>query len=677
MVPDRNQTRRLLDVLSPKNTVEFFRDFVDERPDLQEEGAGEGAQPQILKIGGVKKEVWPEEWGITARQIAEFLEECRQDASWCEEFTIGQVVSEYVKPKTQGTGIGYALLVNASEPKEVVSMVSHAWQENAIDFCQTLARSVDLDEPLFICAFSLYQCEDGIGPSISQQLGSHPEENPFRRVLNHIQEKGKRTEADSGCWRRRTTLAWLPWSLAMLSLTCYFAPILSQGCIPMHGFCALGSCEPLMTWLPIYVWTWKFSPLQGAMLACVRTGQVMGACSLASWLIIKCLERRGTIYKGRMVAVPNHNEEMYSRLWCVFEMFVAHAFGVPVKLANTLAPVGIANSRNAKCSKVEDKRRIDSEIEAYGLERYDDKDKGYQVVDRAIRRVDRKAWVKAVTTEALWGWPIGLSLMCTVRLLKKGMVHFWKRRAATGRIHEDVLEQLKMLISHGRLGYDLFCDDVFAASEAKVWVWGLVLGVLLGQSFVVGRVVYIAKSEQGRTTTRMWLMTAALFLFCEAMINAVLLLLKAMGWCELRLYYFNWFILGLTAALSQGSAVLILVVLVSCCRCRYRRHSHILPHAQSRTRRTLMAFGLLLLLAMMIMTCQLTLWDHYLPTLVFNISLIFGGFLGPLAMAWTSALRWGVKIQPEYDDDWVACRQDDSEDDSDSSRSSHERGWSR
>ena len=29
--------------------------------------------------------------------------------------------------------------------------------------------------PLFICALSLYQCEDGSGPSIAEQLGTHPQ----------------------------------------------------------------------------------------------------------------------------------------------------------------------------------------------------------------------------------------------------------------------------------------------------------------------------------------------------------------------------------------------------------------------------------------------------------------------------------------------------------------------
>lgn len=285
-----------------------------------------------------------------------------------------------------------------------------------------------------------------------------------------------------------------------------------------------------------------------------------------------------------------------------------------------------------------------SEIEAYGLEFFGDAEMGYQCMDRVIRRGDRQVSAKAVTTGALWVWPIVLSLTCTARLVKKGMVRFWEDRATTGKIHQDVLEHFKMLASHDHLGYDLFCDDVFASSEAKAWVWALVLGVLLGQIFVTGRVVYIAKEARGHTTSKMWLMTAVSCLFCGAIIDAALLLGTAVGWCALELHWFNWLILGLTAALFQGSLVLLLVVLVSCCRRGRHQHSRILPRLRSTTWNSLLALGFLLLLAMMAMTCQLDLWDHYFPTLVFNISLLVGGLFGPLAMVQTSAVRWGVVI---------------------------------
>lgn len=69
-----------------------------------------------------------------------------------------------------------------------------------------------------------------------------------------------------------------------------------------------------------------------------RSGEFLVVTVLA-FVVLQLLQRTGHLFKGRMVAVPNHNCEMYTRLWCVFEMFVAQTLLVPVKLANTLASV--------------------------------------------------------------------------------------------------------------------------------------------------------------------------------------------------------------------------------------------------------------------------------------------------------------------------------------------------
>merc|ERR1712232_1132477 len=138
-------------------------------------------------------------WGITVSQVRDILDLAAKDSSWTSDKTMRDLVEGYVKPMTKGKGVGYALLKNMDSPKLVNVFVSHSWQENAEDFYQTLERSVQKDEIMFICAFSLYQCEDGVGPSIKEQLGKTPEESPFQRVLMQIQLRGNQKMA---FWQR-------------------------------------------------------------------------------------------------------------------------------------------------------------------------------------------------------------------------------------------------------------------------------------------------------------------------------------------------------------------------------------------------------------------------------------------------------------------------------------------
>eukprot|EP00435_Cladocopium_sp_Y103_P021606 s1719_g5.t1 len=321
------------------------------------------AKPQIVPAGEGRTtalEVWPEKWGITVKQFARLLDECREDPDWSDEFTVADLVQKYVIPMTRGTGLSYAVLVNANSPKEVDVMISHAWAENALDFCRTLERSVQYEEPLFICALSLYQCEDNCGPTIAEQLGTYPQESPFHRVLQRIHDRGKEIEKSGGWWRNSVVLVRIPWILLVISVTCVFTPVVIKGCIPMHTTCAYGTCKPLFEFLPIYVWEWTFKPLEGHMYAFVCIGHIVGVVTILAFLVLQILLRTGHLFRGRMVAVPNHNCEMYTRLWCVFEMFVAQSLLVPVKLANTLASAGEVNSANAQCSKVEDAKKIDA-----------------------------------------------------------------------------------------------------------------------------------------------------------------------------------------------------------------------------------------------------------------------------------------------------------------------------
>merc|ERR1740121_2800755 len=101
-------------------------------------------------------------------------------------------------------------------------MVSHAWCENAEDFLETCVRSCKETDVMFICALSLSQCDDGVGPSIVDQLGTTPEDSPFARVLRSIRLAGDRA---GWRWRWRCVHAALPGTFLVLASLCLLLPV--------------------------------------------------------------------------------------------------------------------------------------------------------------------------------------------------------------------------------------------------------------------------------------------------------------------------------------------------------------------------------------------------------------------------------------------------------------------
>lgn len=80
-----------------------------------------------------------------------------------QESNVYELVKGYVIPWTCGTGMGYALLLNEDEPKEVNVMISHCFAENA-------------EEPAMRsrCAcFGLRALSIGVGSRTGKQDVSH------------------------------------------------------------------------------------------------------------------------------------------------------------------------------------------------------------------------------------------------------------------------------------------------------------------------------------------------------------------------------------------------------------------------------------------------------------------------------------------------------------------------
>ncbi|CAE8623113.1 unnamed protein product, partial [Polarella glacialis] len=75
-------------------------------------------------------------------------------------------------------------------------------------------------------------------------------------------------------------------------------------------------------------------------------------------------------------------------------------------------------------------------------------------------------------------------------------------------------------------------------------------------------------------------------------------------------------------------------------------------------------FACLLMTALMLVTSNVKAGGDHYPTCFFNLSVLFGVFLGPLAMACTAKLRWGVTIidgEPSTDEDHGFASSESSE----------------
>eukprot|EP00931_Biecheleriopsis_adriatica_P056805 TRINITY_DN33687_c0_g1_i1.p1 TRINITY_DN33687_c0_g1~~TRINITY_DN33687_c0_g1_i1.p1 ORF type:complete len:626 (+),score=86.84 TRINITY_DN33687_c0_g1_i1:43-1878(+) len=338
-----------------------------------EELGENAALPQVVHLKEKDLEVWPQYWGITMRQCQDLLCECKSDSRWKSSNTVYDLVEQYIKPKTAGSGLGYALLLNQEQPQEVTVMVSHAWAENAEEFFGSLARSVRAEEAMFICALSLYQCEDSAGPSIQDQLGGHACMSPFYKVLTHIRAAG---EAAGRIWKWGKVLQAVPLAFFMISICFFFFPMGSDDdelCIPTLRGCAVGtnlleseeldiagSNNWLVHALPRYDvclfprWRWEIRPMPERFGHCLYVSAAAFFLMCLSLLWYTWFPR----YQGRMVAVPNHQLDLYSRLWCVHEAYTAASVGVPMEMAKTFAVAGTCKVASAKCSNMMDEERI-------------------------------------------------------------------------------------------------------------------------------------------------------------------------------------------------------------------------------------------------------------------------------------------------------------------------------
>mmetsp|Transcript_56277 Transcript_56277/g.111856 ORF Transcript_56277/g.111856 Transcript_56277/m.111856 type:complete len:603 (+) Transcript_56277:37-1845(+) len=136
-----------------------------------------GPKPQRLPDGTHVTACY---WGITKQQLGDFFDECCEDPQWNDDEKVKTFVKKFVNPKTDGTGMGLALLLNQDDPKQINVLVSHAWQENTKRFFEDTLQHLRDHEVAYICFLSNYQESKA---AIDAQIGVDINQSPFTQIL--------------------------------------------------------------------------------------------------------------------------------------------------------------------------------------------------------------------------------------------------------------------------------------------------------------------------------------------------------------------------------------------------------------------------------------------------------------------------------------------------------------
>uniref|UniRef100_A0A7S2M9J2 Uncharacterized protein n=1 Tax=Zooxanthella nutricula TaxID=1333877 RepID=A0A7S2M9J2_9DINO len=542
------------------------------------------AKPQVVGT----QEVWPEYWGITRGQIKDLLTKLQKDPRWSSDNNVYTLVKEFIVPWTRGQGVGYAVMMNKDKPQEVSLMVSHAWGENAEEFLEALLRSTTEEDVLFICALSVYQAQDDAGPSIQEQLGSRPAESPFRRVLAHIRERGDQV---GWRWRWRTWLASLPELCLLTAVIAFYLPTLLYGCVPTFRQC-VDVAESnqfrdtahltLIEMLPFLggaseTWVWK--PMAERFEVFLTLAVVFFVGAVVSGAAL----RRTRIYNGRMVVVPNREVDLYSRLWCVYEIYVATALGVRVEVARTLAHAGKVSSKHATCGHEEDMNRISGEIQAGTV------GCGFEQIDQAVWLTTRGARWNAAKLSFGYGLSIAIFIVAYLRI--KG-------------------------------------------SDKNVPA--VVAGILLACVCVTAAVYGVFRRAHGTPTFGSVTGCAVLLAICGVALGVLEDNIDAPGWLNHFLEHFS------RALLIGGCYIVVFLVLSLCAlRCCTR-----LAMIRRATLPSLLTTSLALFVFMTgaeVAAAGARL-DSVYPCSVCNASFVAGFFAVPAYMCWSAAVSWGVRL---------------------------------
>lgn len=578
--------------------VEQYDDAGHLLQDPRGDGDGDDSMPQrissdICLHGPDFGDVWPDNWGITIVQLRSFLDECRSDPKWRSSNTMRDWVNDYVIPKTRGTGLGYALYRNCRQPTEVSVVVSNCWLQNAELFVDRVASLVSPTDGLFVCGFALYQCEDGHGPTIRQQLGDSPEQSPFMRVVRHL-GRAYEAERDMLC-RRADRMGPAPQFPTLLAVASIALPVAWKGCVPTLGECAEGSGFGGSPFSAMTPGSWQFAEADPACTFVAVSGAILALSGALGWLRLWWRPFEG----GRMIAVPNlacDPCEGEAGLCCAthvdgaepgvcivkLEMYGAQALGLPIVIANSLKDP--SKKRRAACSTKADTEKLEAAEDDGDRENYED-----------------------------------------IRSHAAASLH--QAQASTFAI--DVAEFLTVCL----------CSSCFVHVTANGFEagrgWPLVAGFVAGSVGWIAVLARMAMQTGGRLSAK-GIVCLASGLLAAASVTAAALGVASMTTGQGISSGLALPLAGsLSAALTQGAAVLFTVTLLTA-PCGRR----MAMDAQN------LAGFLVLTIGLVAMACSVRGRPrHAFPVFVVAASGLFGLFLGPVALVSNSFARWGVTIR--------------------------------
>eukprot|EP00927_Polykrikos_kofoidii_P016635 TRINITY_DN17527_c0_g1_i1.p1 TRINITY_DN17527_c0_g1~~TRINITY_DN17527_c0_g1_i1.p1 ORF type:complete len:739 (-),score=132.88 TRINITY_DN17527_c0_g1_i1:73-2235(-) len=91
------------------------------------------------------------------------------------------VVDRYIRPETLPSHTSFALMTHAKRPLLVNTFVSHAWNEDFVDFVSSLQLALDSREVVFVSSFSINQNTDPTEPEA--RCSRTPTRAPFAQAL--------------------------------------------------------------------------------------------------------------------------------------------------------------------------------------------------------------------------------------------------------------------------------------------------------------------------------------------------------------------------------------------------------------------------------------------------------------------------------------------------------------
>lgn len=174
-----------------------FKDIKRIGPSILDPGTGinikDGPGPDTEQefIGETQRGWGPKWWGISLEQIQNLRNHhlySRTGTDFLNDFTMRELVNDELRSLSDGTGMGYALLINQQKPLRAKVMVTHSFDMSVYSFVESIERSEEKG-PFWVSAFAMYQNHDSErGVDIVEEKEKTLETAPFTTVLKEAEK---------------------------------------------------------------------------------------------------------------------------------------------------------------------------------------------------------------------------------------------------------------------------------------------------------------------------------------------------------------------------------------------------------------------------------------------------------------------------------------------------------